>query len=102
MTSDESGEISFEDGIGGSMIDRPFIDGSTERRYAGPAAAAVLDHSCGERIEAEEAATECGADGWFDERCVVSSEVAQGAERVGAADSVAALGRELLAIGRPM
>lgn len=84
------------------MIDRPCIDGGTERRYAGPAAVAVLDRGCGECVEVEEAATECNSDGRFDQRCVVSSEVAQGAERVRAADSVATLGREPLAIRWPM
>jgi hypothetical protein len=102
MTSDEFDKDDFENRVGGSMIDRPCIDGSTERRYAGPAAAAVLDHGCGECVEVEEAATECRPDSRFDERWVVGSEVAEGAERVRAADSVATLGCELLTVGRPM
>ena len=62
MTLDEFGKDGFEDRVGGSMIDRPFIDGGTERRYPGPAAVAVLNRGCGERVQVEEAAAERNSD----------------------------------------
>ena len=102
MALDEFGKDGFENRVGGSMINRPFIDGGTERRYTGPAAVAVVNRSRGERVKVEQAATERNSDRRLDQRWVVSSKVAQGAEWVGAADSVATLWREPLTIGRPM
>jgi hypothetical protein len=102
MATDEFGKNEFEDRIGGSMIDRPFIDGGTERRYAWPAAMAVLDGGRGECVKVEEAATERSTDGRFDQQWIVSSEVAQSADRICAADSVATLWRESLTVGWPM
>ena len=102
MTSDEFGKNDFEDRVGGSMIDRPFIDGGTERRYTWPAATAVFDRGRGECVKVDKAAIECDPDGRLDQRGVVSSKVAEGAERVCAADSMTALGREPLTVGWPM